>query len=155
MEQTLLILGILGIFTGFIAVMYHMKTRTFTPAYKDTMIQDQKATIDFLKKQVQQLNGRIGNIKAKQIVEIETAPGEDPKQSIMEIVESVKDNVDPRLQKLLNNPKAMDFLINMGMGLHKKYPKEVEGFVSQFLPSVPGIVKGASDLTQPAPVQGL
>lgn len=148
MEQTLLILGILGIFTGFIATMYHMKTRTFTPAYKDTMIEDQKVTIDFLKKQVQQLNGRIGNIKARQITEIETDPGEDPKQSIMEIVESVKDNVDPRLQKLLNNPKAMDFLINMGMGLHKKYPKEVEGFVSQFLPSVPGIVKKVSDLKE-------
>jgi len=140
----MLILGVLGVLTGFVMGMYHMKTRTFTPAYKDGIISDQEDTIKRLKTQVQSLSGTVGNMKSKQLTEIEIDPTKDPKGSILEVIDSIKGNIDPRFQKLLNNPKAMDFLVNIGMGLHKKHPKEIEAFVSQFLPSVPGIVKTIS-----------
>jgi len=151
----MLILGIMGVLTGFVMGMYHMKTRTFTPAYKDGIISDQEDTIKRLKLQIQGLNGKIGNIKSKQITEIEIDPTQDPKGSIMEIIDSVKDNIDPRFQKLLSNPKAMDFIVNIGMGLHKKHPKEIEAFVSQFLPSLPGIAKTLSNKEQTPTVSGL
>ncbi len=85
MTETLLILGILGILSGSVVTFYALKTRTFTPAYKDSMIQDLNLTIEHLKKRIQALNGTVGNMKAKQVTEIEIAPGEDPKGSIMEV----------------------------------------------------------------------
>lgn len=153
-----LILGILGLLVGGIVGFYWLRTRTLTSSYKDAIIEDLKETVKAMtdqlkeaKSQRQQLYGKIGNLKKGQTVSIETDPGEDPKASIMEMIDSIKDQVDPRFQKLLNNPRAMDFIVNMGMGMHKKYPKEVESFIAKFLPNVATGTKGLLGAATPAP----
>jgi len=126
-DVSILIATIGSIFLAF----YYIKVRTRSPEYLRKRISDLETLLTETKKDKEHYRQKF--VKSQQKIQIETDVEKDPKGAIYEMIDSFRDQIDPRFHKILNNPTAMNWLIDNGLELQKKYPQQFEEFIGKFI----------------------